>query len=113
VVNKAIKPYQTEGVYHGKRDIHRRPFEVCPIPEFNPSDPDHVRLIALAVAAKSTIGKWGPSMEGGLAKVREATRQLITGELSRIDSIVAKMFGKWIPRETPGRQPSAQAPMFS
>jgi hypothetical protein len=25
VVNDAIKPYQTEGVYHGKRDIYRRP----------------------------------------------------------------------------------------
>jgi hypothetical protein len=32
VVNKAIKPYQTEGVFHAKRDIHKRPFEVCPIP---------------------------------------------------------------------------------
>ncbi len=113
VVNKAIKPYQTEGVYHGKRDIHRRPFEVCAIRQFNPSEPDHLQLVDLARAANSTIAKWGPTMEGGLAKIRETARQLIAAELSRIDSIVTKILGNSIStKDAAKRRPNAQAPMF-
>jgi len=113
VVNKAIKPYQTEGVYHGKRDIHRRPFEVCAIPQFSPSDSDHLQLVDLARSASSTIAKWGPTMEGGLAKVRETARQLIAAELSRIDSIVTRMLGNSISAKgSAERHRNAQAPMF-
>jgi hypothetical protein len=88
VVNEAIKPFQTEGVYHGKRDIHRRPFEVCPIPEFDASNPNHKRLVALARAARKTVGKNGLKMEGGLANVREKARNLVVDELREIDQLV-------------------------
>jgi len=112
VVNKAIKPYQTEGLY-GKRDIHRRPFEICPIPEFSPSNADHLRLVELASAARSAIKKWGPSMEGRLAKVRDSARQLVAPELSEIDDIVAKMFGDSNHiKEIPERHDEGQAQMF-
>ncbi len=42
-VDEAIKPYQTQGAFGvrqggGERDIHRRPFEVLPIPRYDPKD---------------------------------------------------------------------------
>lgn len=91
VVNDAIKPYQTEGL-QGKRDIHRRPFEVCPIPEYDKTNPVHMGIVHHAKAAKVTLEKWGPKMEGGLAKVREKSRELIAEQLREIDDLVASMF---------------------
>ena len=88
VVNEAIKPFQTEGVYHGKRDIHRRPFEVCPIPAFDARNPSHARLATLARAARKIVAKNGAEMEGGLAKVREKARNLVAGQLGEIDRLV-------------------------
>jgi len=46
VVNDAIKPYQTKGLY-GERDIVRRPF-MLPIPKFDPNNPVHRRLAELS-----------------------------------------------------------------
>jgi hypothetical protein len=88
VVNEAIKPFQTEGVYHGKRDIHRRPFEVCPIPEFDANNANHARLATLGGAARKTIRKAAAKMEGGLARVRENARKLVIAELQEIDRLV-------------------------
>jgi type I restriction-modification system DNA methylase subunit len=93
VVNKAIKPYQTEGVYHGKRDIHRRPFEVCAIPEFDSADPAHRDIVKLSRLAKKAVEKWGPAMEGGLANVRERTRTLVAEQLRGIDVVVESLLG--------------------
>jgi hypothetical protein len=92
IVNKAIKPYQTEGVYHGKRDIHRRPFEVCPIPEFDSDDSIHREIVKLSESAKNTVEKWGPEMQGSLAKVREKTRTLVDDQIRKIDSLVESLF---------------------
>ncbi len=94
IVNEIIKPYQTEGVYHGKRDIHRRPFEVCPIPEFDKNNPTHMTIVELAKSAKAAIEKRGPHMDGGLAKVREEARNLVSNQIREIDETVASLFKK-------------------
>jgi len=52
-VDEAIKPYQTKGAFGaqrggGHRHIHRRPFEVLPIPRFDSKDKHHRRLAALS-----------------------------------------------------------------
>ncbi len=39
-VDAAIKPTQTQGTF-GPRHIHRRPFEVCAIPEYDAAAEDH------------------------------------------------------------------------
>jgi hypothetical protein len=91
VVNEAIKPYQTEGVYHGKRDIHRRPFEVCPVPLFDRGNPDHQRIVSLSKTARDKIGKWASQLEGTLAKVREQSRDIVRSEIEQIDVRVAKL----------------------
>ena len=93
VVNLAIKPYQTEGVYHGKRDIHRRPFEVCAIPDFDRKNPHHTAIAARAREAKSLIQEWGPKMTGGLANAREACRTLLAAQISEIDEHTTHLLG--------------------
>jgi hypothetical protein len=112
VVNDAIKPYQTVGVYHGKRDITRRPFEVCPIETYDPKNPLHQDLSSLAISAKEKMRKVARRLEGTLAKVREESRTIVENEISRIDKIVVKMFSV-APTESPKRKPTGQAAMFA
>jgi len=99
VVNEAIKPYQTEGVYHGKRDIHRRPFEVCAIPTFDKDNSAHLAIATLASEARTMIERWGPEMEGGLAKVREKARDLVTEQIRKIDGLVVSILKGSKPKE--------------
>ncbi len=112
VVNKAIKPYQTEGVYHGKRDIHRRPFEVCPVPEFVPESAVHKDIVKLSSSAKKTVERWGPEMKGSLANVREQTRDLVDDQIRRIDSLVDSLFSSTASPITLNKKESDQASIF-
>jgi hypothetical protein len=91
VVNEAIKPYQTEGVYHGKRDIHRRPFEVCPIPLFDPEDMTHQKIVSLAKASREKLSHLASLLKGSLAKVREQARDFLNDEMAQIDGHVATL----------------------
>jgi hypothetical protein len=105
VVNDAIKPYQTEGVYHGKRDIYRRPFEVCAIGEFDSKNALHKEIARLAKAAKAKLVDF--QVEGSLAKVREAARDRVRDEITAIDALVARMLKRAAIRarkEQPRRQ---------
>ena len=111
VVNAAIKPYQTEGVYHGKRDIHRRPFEVCAIPEFD-SSPLHLRIAELAATAKQVVGEYGPQMKGGLAKVRERARELVKTEIAQIDDCVRQLLHVNAQEPSKAKSQKAQVALF-
>jgi hypothetical protein len=53
-VDEAIKSGQTRGAW-GARHIHRRPFEVVSIPEFDTFDERHLRLAELSRAAHSKL----------------------------------------------------------
>jgi|HubBroStandDraft_4_1064222.scaffolds.fasta_scaffold1538908_1 hypothetical protein len=107
-----IKPYQTEGVYHGKRDIHRRPFEVCPIPEFDSSNPIHSEIVKLSRSAKKTVEKWGPAMKGRLADVRENTRTLVDDQIRKIDCLVESLFRETDLPVVGAKKKTDQASMF-
>jgi hypothetical protein len=110
VVNEAIKPYQTEGVYHGKRDIYRRPFEVCRIGHFDPKNPLHKEVSRLARVAKAKLADF--QMEGSLARVREAARDRVRDEITAIDSLVAQMFKPAPIKTRRGDEPRSQGGMF-
>lgn len=62
-VNGAIKSHQTRGLF-GERHIHRRPFEVCPLPQFDPNNPDHQQLAALSEAAHAIVARLHLSPNG-------------------------------------------------
>jgi len=57
VVNDSIKPWQSED-QQGERDIHRRPFEVCAIPTFDPKNELHNKIVDVAREARLEMLKW-------------------------------------------------------
>jgi len=98
-VDELIKPYQTKGAFgaqsgKGERDIHRRPFEVLPIPPFDRSDTRHRQLAQLGRDCHAKVARWtaciSPDMlsKQPIGRLRKQVRQLLTRELTQIDSIV-------------------------
>src|SRR5208282_5510917 len=90
IVNEAIKPYQSQGLM-GERDIHRRPFEVCSIPLFDPQDTLHQKIVQVARDAREKMLKWKSGIEGNAAQAREAARQIVHPEISQLDDLVSEL----------------------
>ena len=90
IVNERIKAYQPEGLY-GARDIHRRPFEVCPIPEYDDSNSDHKRLAVLGCECRNTMEQTASKMMGRLGLVRLAVRKILLHQLTEINKIVTSI----------------------
>lgn len=90
IVNEAIKPYQSQGLM-GERDIHRRPFEVCPIPLFDPQNVLHQKIVKVAREAREKMLKWKSKIEGNAAQAREAARKIVRPEIQELDQLVADL----------------------
>jgi hypothetical protein len=108
-VNEAIKAFQPEGLF-GERDIHRRPFEVSPIPVFSSKNSNHARLAELARQCAKNIAKHGPALQGTLGRRRSDARLLIADQLQEINRIVEQLLSEGGPaasqpvkRSKPGR----------
>jgi hypothetical protein len=93
VVNERIKAYQPQGLY-GPRDIHRRPFEVCPIPPFDENDPQHIRLSDLGKECRELLTNIVLKMDGTTGRIRTETRRIISRQLNEIDNIVKSILQK-------------------
>jgi len=72
-VDHAIKLYQTRGLY-GERDIHRRPFEVCAIPRYDPGNSQHQQLVTLSQEAHREVAQLDLST-GRLTELRRQARR--------------------------------------
>jgi hypothetical protein len=90
IVNEAIKPYQSQGLM-GERDIHRRPFEVCPIPLFDPQDPSHQAIVKIAREARKRMLRWRLKIGGNAAQAREAARKIVQTEIQRLDELASDL----------------------
>jgi len=90
IVNEAIKPYQSQGLM-GERDIHRRPFEVCSIPLFDPQDTLHQKIVEVARDAREKMLKWKSKIQGNAAQAREAARQIVRPEINQLDELVREL----------------------
>jgi len=90
IVNDAIKPWQTQG-QQGERDITRRPFEVFPIPLFDPKRKLHRQIVEVARQARGEMLKWRSKIGGKAAQAREAARKIVQGELDQLDPLVAEL----------------------
>jgi hypothetical protein len=90
LVNDAIKPYQSQGL-QGERDIHRRPFEVCPIPMFDPRNHLHQRIVSVAREARQKMLKWRTRIEGNAAEARQAARKIVQPELESLNTLVTEL----------------------
>jgi hypothetical protein len=89
-VDRAIKSSQTRGIYVGPRDIHRRPFEICPIPQFDESNPEHQKLAALSQAAHTAVTTLDLS-KGGVVAARKQARKKVITYIEQIDLIAQRM----------------------
>ncbi len=88
-VDAAIKIHQTRGLF-GARHIHRRPFEVCPIPPFDADNADHRRLAALSQEAHALVAALDLTA-GGVVAARKRARQAAHEQLAEIDLIARRL----------------------
>jgi len=89
-VNEAIKPLQPQGLM-GERDIHRRPFEACDIPLFDPDNKLHQEIAKVSVQARAELLPIVSKMQLPVAGARAAARELVAGKLSRLNELAAKL----------------------
>jgi len=89
-VDHAIKAHQPRGIYVGPRHITRLPFEVCPIPPFDPADPDHQRLAALSQQAHAAVAALDLTA-GGVVAARKKAREAARAQIAEIDLIAQRL----------------------
>jgi hypothetical protein len=88
-VDEKIKPWQTRGQW-GERDIVRRPFEVLPIPRFDPEDEKHRKLAELSKECHEKVRKL--KLEGkSIGFLRNKVREHLAAELAEIDRLVKEI----------------------
>jgi len=100
-VDKFIKPFQTKGSFgaqsgKGERDIHRRPFEVLPIPKYDPSDDRHRALAALSRACHEKVAAFVSALDEKtlsqrVGALRQRVRKYLDEELKAIEALVGKI----------------------
>jgi len=90
VVNEAIKPYQTKGLF-GERDIVRRPF-MLPIPKFDPNNPIHRRLAELSKTCHEKASKIRLTKKS-VATRRKEVREALKAEIVEINKLVSQLLG--------------------
>jgi methylase of polypeptide subunit release factors len=100
-VDEHIKPFQTKGAFgaqrgKGERHIHRRPFEVLPIPRFSRRDEQHQRLAELSrvcheKVAQFVAGADEKTLTQPIGRLRQQVREMLENELSQINHLVAEL----------------------
>ena len=88
VINEAIKPLQTKGLF-GERDIGRRPF-MLPIPEFDENNNLHLKLAELSKICHEKVAKIKFTKKS-VAGLRKQAREAVEDELKEIDELVARL----------------------
>ncbi len=90
-VNEVIKPYQPRGTW-GERHIHRRPFEVLPIPKFDASNDKHLKLAELSKEYHKKVEVLRNQYQGkSIGYQRGKIREALSSELAQMDEIVKKL----------------------
>ncbi len=93
-VDETIKPYQTRGQW-GARHIHRRPFEVVPIPKFDPEDVKHRKLVELSKECHEKVAKLELTGKS-IGLLRNKVREHLAAELAEIDDLVKEILSQTV-----------------
>lgn len=87
---EAIKETMPKGLM-GERDIHRRPFEVCEIPLFNPQNELHQQIAKLGEVCRQKATKIAEKSEGQVGRARTDMRAWLGDELFQINKLVLRL----------------------
>ena len=100
-VDRFIKPFQPKGAFgalsgKGERHIHRRPFEVLPIPLFDPSNNVHLRLSDLSKQCHTKVAEFvatadQKTLSQPIGRLRQDLRDFLKSELAAIDNLVHEL----------------------
>lgn len=85
-VDEKIKPHQTRGQW-GARHIHRRPFEVVPIPRFDLTNENHIKLADMSKECHLKVAEL-PLKGNSIGYLRNKVREHLKEELAEIDKLV-------------------------
>jgi len=109
LVDKLIKPFQTKGNFgatsgKGERHIHRRPFEVVPIPRYRGSEVVHRMLARLGRRCHRRVraflrGSHRKVLGGRIGTLRQKVRAYLRHELKVIDALVRRLIPELSERE--------------
>jgi hypothetical protein len=105
IVMEAIKETMPRGLL-GERHIHRRPFEACKIPPFDPENALHLQIAALGEACRKKADVLAPKIEGQVGRARLAMRAALAAELHEINKLAAILLHD-------GARPKAKPRAFS
>jgi len=93
VIDRLIKPMQARGLW-GPRHICKKVLEL-PIPQFDPSKEEHLRLAELGQVCTQKVAEWlqsgGPGKIRSIGKLRSMVREMLAEELGKIDELVEPM----------------------
>jgi len=88
VVNMAVKPLQTRGLW-GERDIHRRPLMI-PIPKFEEKNAQHLGIAEISQSCHKILAN-KDFADKSAASARSEARTLVAKEVKRIDELVSEL----------------------
>ena len=90
VIDRVIKPMQARGLW-GPRHICKKVLEL-PIPRFDPSREEHLKLAELGQVCTQKVAEWlqsgGPGKIRSIGKLRSMVREMLAEELGEIDGLV-------------------------
>ena len=93
--DRLIKPAQARGLW-GPRHICKKVLDL-PIPQFDPSQPEHRRLAELGKACSERVAAWlaagGPGKTQSIGRLRGMVREMLRKELGEIDECTTRILG--------------------
>jgi hypothetical protein len=99
VIDELLKPMQARGLF-GPRHIHKKVWEL-PIPEFEPSNEDHIKLASLGeectkkvskLLSKGTATKTSTELiSASIGNLRKMIKAELEEEIKEIDGIVRRV----------------------
>jgi len=94
VLDRQLAPFRRRR-QKAQPHVHKKIFDVAPIPQFDPSRKEHLRLAELGQACTQKVAEWlqsgGPGKIRSTGKLRSMVREMLADELGQIDELVEPM----------------------